>query len=177
MAEHPPLLPSLPSLPRSPPRRFSTPTISASDSTIHRETEGHLISMTTRKETIPSRRKSNSNWAPFVPRQRAHMDAWELFYTRTGARQSTGYGRTKLRIAEEKARACVQDARFELENRANRRETTHVLLFCGLSNTPGQRQTSSHSFIHSQFTHLVAVAVPSLHVAVTSHNVSYVHPE
>lgn len=38
---------------------FYTQTISASDSTIHCKSERHLISMTTKKDMIPSRRKLN----------------------------------------------------------------------------------------------------------------------
>lgn len=142
----PPPLPSLATAARS---RLgcSTLTISASDSTIHCETERHLISMTTKKDTIPSWRKINSNSAPFVPRQRAHMDECEVSYTRTGARQSTGYRRTKFSVARESVHSGCQI--WVTEAGEYTRNVTFVLVVWSVKHDGEIVKTFIHSFIHS----------------------------
>lgn len=77
-------------------RLDSSQTISASDSTTHCVSERHLISMTTRKDMIPSQCKLNTNSASFALGGTAHTDDNTSSCTRSGARQYQQVRRAKL---------------------------------------------------------------------------------
>lgn len=155
------------------------------DSTIHCAlSERHLISMTTSRDMIPCRRQIKIKFGSIRPLRAKGARALSLARSHTRGQMSVGtraprrnninrlvggkFGRESEMKEPHEPNEVTEDAGARARHKPNGRAR---------GRTGGHRQHLSHALIHSEFTHWFAVEVPSLHVVVTSHQVSYVHPE